>query len=414
MLTMEPNFVIEHRNLPSFTIPCKYNIKCRNSACTYWHYSQINELCKWGTECRDKNQCGRSHEKPKFCNKSNCSMIKCTYCHPCKYQIKCDNNNCKYDHPIQGNRGAFGKSNLLDLSTKCLMKLDLKFFDVKIYYGQYLNNLNWVKLFELLQLFKLDWITSASVYEFKPHQSFLNFANKKLGGGFLGRGNVQEEILSRQLCLSQYLFKLDQFNSESLLKNNLESDPIVIDTYAGIKEDNRPEMYGHAGVDIAAKRTNLIGLYIPIDPIPIRWICIAASKLYKSDGSAYTDKIVLDTIISLAKGLATAIYADDSDSTVETIILNIGNIGCGAFNHNYNLIWNLLYGAVCCAIKLVNPVKNVQIIYHAYNIDILNGLVSNGMVFNDGCIQKSLSIKNMMDNLRSLQRSAPEIWSRKL
>lgn len=387
---------------------------CNNSTCTFWHYSQIKELCKWGAECRDKSHCNRSHEKPKFCNRKNCTMITCAYCHPCKYQIKCGNINCKYDHPINGNKSAFGKSNLLSASTKCLLKLDLKYFDIDIHYGSHLNDINWIKLFESTPLFKLDWITMASEYKFASGESYLNFANKKLGGGFLTRGNVQEEKLSRLLCMSQYLFRLDQVNSESLLKNNLESDPIVIDTYVGVEEADRPEMYGDAGVDIASKRSNIIGLYKAIPPIPIRWICVAAPKLYKSDGSGYSDKIVSDTIISLTKALAAAIYADNNDPSIQTIILNIGNIGCGAFNHNYNLIWNLLYGAVCCAIKIINPFKKVQVIYHAYNVDILNGLIQDAMVFNNTSVQNSLNIKNMVDNLRVLQQSSPKIWSVKL
>ena len=172
---MNSKFVTEIKPLTKFIMPCKYGITCHGHNCLYWHYDSIKNLCPYGAQCNKKDRCWGSHEKPKFCNQSDCNLSGCTYTHPCKYGIKCNNiQTCKYDHPVEGNRDAFGKGNLLYASSKCLSKLDRKFFDLHICYGPHLNDFNWSDVFQSTTLFELNWKTEASAYVFGPNQSSLN------------------------------------------------------------------------------------------------------------------------------------------------------------------------------------------------------------------------------------------------
>src|SRR5579863_8074696 len=136
--------------------PCENGVMCSTLNCGKWHYPHIIDLCRYGTECTDKN-CRYSHEKPKFCSKSNCLVEDCWngVTHPCKYGIKCRNmQTCKFDHPTNGNLYGMGKSNLLFEAVGATMHLGLENFNIYVNDTTHLNQTNWMKLFNTVQITK--------------------------------------------------------------------------------------------------------------------------------------------------------------------------------------------------------------------------------------------------------------------
>ena len=326
---------------------------------------------------------------------------------PCKYGISCKNAGCKRWHfnnkriKKEDIEYAFGKGNLLAAAIKHMPE-KLSLYDINSFC---LRNFN--LLWTDFKIFPLNWKTTLSSFVLKPREYFLNFANEQLGGGALTFGNVQEEILMRQLAILQHLFASNHFKKDSILSNNLMKNPIVIETNVLNQYNGGSELYGYQGAINASKRSNLRGMYKQCDPFSIYLICVAVYRL--KSGDQYTPIIIQNTLIALIKAFTTAIL-HGQNSNISQIILNIGNIGSGAFNNNVNVNFILQYIAICCAIAFINPTKPVIINYHSYDKQTDDVLRKYAMPFLKLCLDIGGPVTYLLKIISDRQTTFPAIW----
>lgn len=326
---------------------------------------------------------------------------------PCRYGVSCKKPDCAYWH-FNNKRVkkdeldyAFGKGNLLTSAVK-YMPEKLSLYDINTFC---LKNFN--SLWTGIKIFPLNWTTTLSSYILKPHEYFLDFANEQLGGGTLTFGNVQEEILMRQLAILQHLFAGDHYKKDSMLSNNLMKNPIVIETNVLNQYFGGSELYGYQGAINASKRSNIRGMYKKCDPFSIYLICVALYRL--KSGDQYCPNIIQNSLIALIKAFVTAIL-HGQNSHILQIILNIGNIGSGAFNNNVNVNFILQYIAICCAITFVNPTKPVIVNYHSYDKHNDDVLRKYAMPFLKICLDVGGPVTYLLKLISDRQTTFPSIW----
>lgn len=392
-------------------VPCQYGLRCNNlSNCQFWHNPRMRiiPLCQYGQKCTRINKgCRLSHD----INSSKKNI--------CPHGLQCYKNNCSGIHPIEANRMALGKCNLLYRTTECSINLNPDFFAIKIY-----DSMD-VPFADLTQVFTMHHLLNVTIdrYHFECDHIYQVFSNKTLGGGTLGNGNVQEEKIMLTVSLLQYLMCGFHHNSACALSNNLELNPIVVDTmvvvrdnsYYGCTSNLDSIHYGREGLKIASNKKIASSLYTPINiPVPIKLLCVAVPAFINGSGLCYDIKILENVFQTLFRGFVATIIAGESDELLSTILLHIGNIGCGAFNHNLNTIFVLQYLAINMATNFVNPVKHINIIYHAYDdksFNIIN-LYAKPVLVDYGT--KNMPISDIIQDLRKKQIDEPDIWAKKL
>ncbi len=362
--------------------------------------------------------CKSSHEKKnQFCNNSQCDITTCNYVHPCKYGIQCINlKKCPYDHPIEGNCTMLGKCNLLYTASKCAENLDFKYFNISVVSFGDLNialDTNFL-LSRVIDLSLVRWIDTISVYQWKEKEAYQNFANETLGGGALEFGNVQEEIMMRSLGLIQYLYRGCQKNKSNVLGKNLRNDPIVVDTYAVVKDKSNMNHYGRNGLVLASKRHVAYSLYEPMNPIAVKIMCVAMLRLNSGNGDHYNAKVIEISYLSLVKAYITTLIANENNDLVTKHMLHIGNIGCGAFNHNINTIHVLQKVALSSAIMLVTPKKEIFIEYHTFNKPTMDYLSQHAIPTFDFFVKNNFTVGEILNGLIKLQHENPNTWAKKI
>jgi hypothetical protein len=415
-----------HRfSINKYIMPCKYGIACKNKiTCKYWHNMELEsiQLCKYGQACKNP-RCHFSHEMVyPFCLDPICSRNNCLYTHPCAYGVQCTNIGvgCWNDHPLKGNQLLFGKCNLLYSASKMAEKHDLKYFDIVVYsFGNSgISPVHWSDMAnKKINPGMFKWIDSVSSYVWKQNETFQDFANEILGGGTLRLGNVQEEIMMRSLGLLQYLYLRYQNNKMTILSNNLKDDPILIETHIVSKTicDVDPINYGTKGLLHASKRTIAWKLYEPIDiPMPVKLMCVAMLHLDKIDGSSYSQQIIETAFQSLTKAFIVSLIANENDMNIVSHNIHIGNIGCGAFNHNINSIYIIQKLALVTAIHLVLPKKEIFITYHTYDQRTMDNLTKYAIPMWESAIICDFSIGEILEQVRYNQIIKPDIWAKKI
>jgi len=384
--------------------------------CKYWHIDiKAAQLCPDGKKCRTKF-CKNSHDKAyPFCARQKCNMTGCNFTHPCKYGIKCfDVNNCVYDHPFTENILAIGKSNLLYAASKSA-ETDLKYFNIKVlsYEDLCMNVMDWHYMKHMHVDFTVfDWQVTETSYIWIENEVFQNFANEHLGGGTLRLGNVQEEIMMRSLGLLQYLYRGCQDDKMNILSSNLKDNPLLIDTYVVVKDKSIKEHYGNNGLVYAAKNENI--LFEPIKPFKVKIMCIAMTRLDSQSGSSYNMEMLYVSLESLIKAYIISFVANELDNDILINKIHIGNIGCGVFNHNYNVIYVLQKIAVSVAILMIASKKKIHIEYHTYDHQTMMGLKENAMPASEYFAANNLDVSQVLEKIIELQNLKPEIWAKKI
>uniref|UniRef100_A0A6C0CAW3 C3H1-type domain-containing protein n=1 Tax=viral metagenome TaxID=1070528 RepID=A0A6C0CAW3_9ZZZZ len=398
-------------------MPCKYGIRCSNPmTCKYWHIDLAPaELCPDGKKCRVRS-CRKSHDNQyPFCNWPKCNMSTCNFTHPCKYGIKCTSiNTCAYDHPLIENMSAIGKSKLLHAASNSAAVNDLRYFDIGVlsFEDLCMNAMDWIYILRMYVNFNnFDWQTTETSFEWAAGEVFQNFANECLGGGTLRLGNVQEEIMMRSLGLLQYLYRGCQNDKMHILSSNLKDNPLLIDTYVVAKDKSMKEHYGNDGLIYAAKNRNL---FEPTNPFRVKIMCIAMTHLPKKDGSSYNREMLQVSLESLIKAHMITLIANELDNNIMTNVIHVGNIGCGVFNHNYNVIYVLQKVAVSIAMIMVAPKKNVSVTYHTYDASTMTGIKANAMPVIEYFAANNFDVEGILEKILEFQSIKPEIWGQKL
>lgn len=427
--------------------PCFYGVRCSSgSKCKYWHSEKMLPvpLCP-NAKCTDK-KCTKSHDLSQSLNLDQGPYLyqgqyldqgQYTSREICNYGIKCRKiNECGKIHPLDGNLNLIGKSNLLYRVGQLSANIPIQYFDIKVYDSKMIGHLDKYKptrTRDLLDSFicnakykrmkhNIEISITIREYEFLHYQCYQSFANDCIGGGVLRKGYVQEEKLVLTLSLLQYLMYGFQYNKNSCLSNKLSTDPIVIDTNVIIK-DHSYHKYDEPSISIHYATKGLIEvsdmdkasrLYTAIEnPIPIRIVCVAMPDIVKNKETYNIDNLY-KAFGSLFISNLTLLRVVETDSQYDSTTYHIGNIGCGAFGHNYNTVYLLQMLAMNCAIDCINPKKKVILIYHAFSettrksINIYAECVLNTWIY------KSLSYEDCLRDLYCKQMSHPEIWKNKL
>lgn len=315
---------------------------------------------------------------------------------------------------------SIGKTNLLYISAYHASKQKLKYFDITVipFSGTHLklayekiapiNLSNWSDLLD-------SWTDTATAYEWNSKHIYQNFANNVLGGGTLGLGNVQEEIMMRSLALIQYLYNGSAYDKKNILSSSLELNPLLVDTYVVVTDKSGSEHYSQKGLIWAKDRHKAYSLYEEIDqPIPVKIMCVAMPHLGKPDGSSYNLSVLVQSLMTLIKGFVVSLISGECDADLAAIHINIGNIGCGVFNHNVNTIHILQKTAYVVAAVVVKPTKPVHIHYHTYTQSTLDILNQYAVPVFEQMISKSFSVEQILLHLDTVQKNNKNVWAKHL
>lgn len=406
---MSESISVTYHSLRNLIVPCEYGLKCANKkTCGYWHNHgmKIIEMCRYGSNCKYKNgRCRRSHD----------AIVVGQFDSPCKYGLTCKEPNCQYLHPIDANKIAIGKCNLLHRAVQCTLRLDPRSFDIAVSDSKTIKIPDTSKIVGPLVLTKVV----IDRYSFVNGHIYQVFSNKTLGGGTLGYGNVQEEKLMNTLSILQYLLHGYHRNYRTPLSNNLEYDPIVVDTavivvdnsYLGYADNTSSPHYGTNGLKIAHDNQIATALYDCLnDPIPIKAICVAVPSFKDWSGSEYSSQILKHVFITLYKSFKTTIIASNNDKHTVQCNIHIGNIGCGVYGHNYNTIYVLQTIAISAAANA--STKPISCTYHAYDENTYKQLLQTAIPYVNSISGKSIDC--VLAELRHKQQTEPQIWAKKL
>jgi hypothetical protein len=323
-------------------------------------------------------------------------------------------NSCIYDHPFTENVLAIGKSNLLYTASAAAKDIDLRYFDIRVLSHEDLctNVMDWYYILcAPLNFNTFDWQTTPTSYVWTADEVFQNFANECLGGGTLRLGNVQEEIMMRSLGLLQYLYKGCQNDKMNVLSSNLKDNPLLIDTYVVAKDKSVKEHYGNNGLIYAAKNGDL---FEAINPFRVKIMCVAMTHLDKKDGSSYNKEILQVSLESLIKAYMISLIANELDNNILVNKIHVGNIGCGVFNHNYNVIYVLQKVAISVAIFLVTPKKKVYVTYHTYDNLTMVGIRTNAIPVLEHFIINNFDVNGILEKIIEFQKIKPDVWMQKI
>jgi hypothetical protein len=323
----------------------------------------------------------------------------------CNYGINCTDRNCNYSHPLGFYKQKhpkykyyIGKQNIL---FKCY-KIMTKKFKNQItlqYFTNKFNNFNFEQILGI-KYFGMDYNMLPQPYFLLENSLVLNHGANHLGGGVLRKGFVQEEIktLSSTL-LGAFVACHDWKNLPIELQSSLIKEPFVIrmEQFANIEK-----LYATDGV---LKANNIQTVEQNIEAldniIKFDWLCMAFPKLEFTDGRQYNYDMLLQMFITSYRafsiGLANAICNADDEINIQ-----IGNIGCGAFNHCINVTFSIVMLGLYSARLEIN--KKINIYYCAYddnNCKELNG--DNGAVnFLKSCEGNNIGqiISDVMDKCK--------------
>jgi len=262
-----------------------------------------------------------------------------------------------------------------------------------------------------------------SQYVFFPNHTYQIFSNSKLGGGVLKKGNVQEEKLMLTFSVLQYLMYDFHHNTACTLSNDLSVNPIVIDTmvivkdnsYVGYSEPSMSINYGTMGLLEACDKNKANALFTEIDtPIPIKALCVAMPDFFSSE-TRYDHQVLHTMFETLYKSFVVSIEANEKNVLCLEINLHIGNIGCGAFGHNYCTIYLLQLLALGYAIKCRTPLKKINVFYHTYSKKTHYMIMEHAVpVMKKWNSSNSYNYSDCLSELRQYQLSNPAVWQEKL
>jgi len=278
----------------------------------------------------------------------------------CKHGIKCD-RQCQFCHPL-GKKNKRDKKYNQYLAKEIIVKVcydNIKdhFKSITLdYFYQNFDNFNFADTLNR-NYNGLRHKVEISSY---PNEEFavkVNFAAKKLSGGTLRLGLVQEEIGTLESTLL-IPFAINENNFGNLpieMQKDLSCDPFVIRTYrCSILP---PEMYGRNWyLDPRAKNINYVERNIIClqTPIQFDWVCIAFPDLSHKQGvSKYTRQMIHHLFLTSFKAFVIAIVNAVRGKNGK-INVYIGNIGCGAFGNNVNVSYSIMILSLYSAITFTN------------------------------------------------------------
>lgn len=189
------------------------------------------------------------------------------------------------------------------------------------------------------------WMDYSNIYEEFSRDdkkwmiTFVDFANRYLGGGWLGHGNVQEEQMiqrSPEMALLLGMFNGDRSDPQLLVRGRTYSDPYHPDPLLITNLRFYLHQSDEKAKSDAIHRPNYrIGNYFEcIDSPPgVNVLAIAAPQLQPSERNAvYDEDLIMDLLNTAINGFALIKMYDQSKKKRSQLFTGLW--GAGAFGHN--------------------------------------------------------------------------------
>lgn len=388
--------------LTEFPQLCKYGIKCTNIHCNYEHiFHKINEKsapCNYGKNCNNKN---------------------CTFFHvKSEYEINYEQGkfNMIYN-TVSHMKNFYNTDTDTDTNTDTNTDIDKglkELFDLTHFSVNFDSDINLWNKVKRLNYCGLNHSVIPDAFDIRKNNLVLNFGNRRLGGGTLYHGNVQEEQITMWSSLLPFLINSNGWGGlPGPLKKSLADNPYVIRMN---KFGNwSREIYGGNGVLNANLSDFIAENMIKFDePVEFDWLCAAWPRLSNSDGRDYkTINMLIKMFITTYKVFVTGLKFANLDENGNIRIL-IGSMGCGAFNHCVHIAYSILILSLYCAV-VNSSLSNLEVVYYTYDknmFDVLNG--TDGAV---GVLDK-LRGQSVEDCVRYIwelcQRKDTDKWRKKI
>lgn len=221
----------------------------------------------------------------------------------------------------------------------------------------------------------LSYHLKASPYTYRSGEAYVDFANRKLGGGILREGFVQEEILLLETNVLPWVAavrggkaKGTRFCPAVSLKN-LDEQPVVLQCRRFLEVAHVDEIYGRR--KLAARRPFEAARYLKPLPRPadLYLVAMAAKAFPKGGGYAYSQKDIEAMTLLATRGFYDALMAQVADG--KPLVLHTGNWGAGAFGNSRRTMWAIQRVALEAAYALVcqatGKAQAVAFHYDAYD-----------------------------------------------
>ncbi len=181
----------------------------------------------------------------------------------------------------------------------------------------------------------------------------VDFAARSIGGGALGTGNVQEELMMKKGTFLPWMAAVvgSQHNGTSFARRvslkNLDKWPVVIKFPLIFDIANERAVYGGSLGSVANFNPSDY-LRVRANPPDIYQICMAA-KAYQA-GQTYSRQDIEDMTVLATRGFYNAMLAQHTDG--KPIKIHTGNWGAGAFNNSHRTMWAIQRLAIEAAYQL--------------------------------------------------------------
>jgi len=222
-------------------------------------------------------------------------------------------------------------------------------------------------------------------------ECMLDFANKRLGGGYLTYGMVQEEKLVLERFEIAVALAMGKHRSRPGMESTFSMSPTQAWVIQGARRWASLGFYGWTPKDWQKKISLLTPAQDEYAPVILALDCI------KADFVQY-ERRHLEALLLKAYVGFTAVTANDprpAEAAPPVSRIATGNWGCGAFFNNPQV----MYAVQALAAALAGARLN----YYAFGVDLT---VGRGLV--DRWISEGTSVEQALDELAELCRSGEE------
>lgn len=229
----------------------------------------------------------------------------------------------------------------------------IKGSQIKIFKAKPLDT-NSMLCHELGSVDKIAMSIAAKPFTFKSDEAFADFANRFIGGGVLGHGFVQEEIMLMQSNFLPWVAEIQKTFGENkglswcpnISLTNLDKEPHTI--YFGLPWAWTSKAYGHVP-------DSPEDFLVPTSPRKDFYAMAMAAKDY-GIGEKYTLNDIEQMTLTATLAFYEAMLALNADN--HPLKLTTGNWGAGAFNNSLSMAYGMQRLAIQAAYTLFKQAKS--------------------------------------------------------
>jgi hypothetical protein len=206
-------------------------------------------------------------------------------------------------------------------------------------------------------------VVTPTAYRWAPNEVFANFANRRLGGGVLDHGWVQEEFLTACIDL------LPQIGRLRAIYKDLDVNPALFEVEAWFTPNLK--FYGRR-TGLIAQHDQIVGdptqVLLPLTkPCQVFWLSMAAICIGKR---APRPQEVTQMLLTAYRAFYLSLLACHSRS-LPKIVINTGNWGAGAFGWDARMSYLIQYFAFGLAHRRFRREtgSKVEVTYHHHAYD---------------------------------------------